>query len=90
MRNIKDYTEKYAGEPFEATMVEIRKKKVMAQCNKYSHENILEIGCGMNPYFLDFKDYRNMVIVEPGGYLLKMPGSWEKKKEKTFQLFPDF
>lgn len=56
MRNIKDYTEKYAGEPFEATMVEIRKKKVMAQCNKYSHENILEIGCGMNPYFLDYKD----------------------------------
>lgn len=66
MRNIKDYTDKYTDEPFESTMVEIRKKKVIEQCSKYSHENILEIGCGMNPYFLDFKDYRHMVIVEPG------------------------
>lgn len=66
MRDIKDYTDKYIDEPFESTMVEIRKKMVIEQCNKYSHSNILEIGCGMNPFFCDFKDYENMVIIEPG------------------------
>lgn len=90
MRNIKDYTEKYAGEPFEATMVEIRKKKVMAQCNKYSHENILEIGCGMNPYFLDFKDYRNMVIVEPGGVFAENARKLGKEKGKNISVISGF
>ncbi len=66
MRDIKDYTDKYTDEPFEAVMVKIRKKTVMEQCRRYKHDNILEIGCGMDPFFLDFKDYRNMVIVEPG------------------------
>ena len=66
MRDIKDYTEKYIEEPFESTMVEIRKRVVIEQCKKYKHDNILEIGCGMNPFFLDFKEYAHMVIVEPG------------------------
>lgn len=66
MRDIKDYTDKYVEEPFESTMVEIRKRMVIEQCEKYKHNNILEIGCGMNPFFLDFKGYAQMVIVEPG------------------------
>lgn len=66
MRDISDYTEKYVDEPFESVMVEIRKKTVIGQCMKYKHDYILEIGCGMNPFFLDFKDYKRMVIAEPG------------------------
>lgn len=66
MRDIKDYTDKYVEEPFENTMVEIRKRMVIQQCQKYKHGNILEIGCGMKPFFLDFKDYDKMVIAEPG------------------------
>ena len=65
MRDIKDYSDKYEDEPFEATMVKIRKKMVIEQCNKYNHSHILEIGCGMEPFFMDFSDYTNMVIVEP-------------------------
>ncbi len=66
MRDIKDYTDKYVEEPFEETMVEIRKRTVIEQCNKYKHDSILEIGCGMKPFFLDFRDYKSMMIVEPG------------------------
>ena len=64
MRDIKDYTDKYIEEPFENTMVEIRRRTVIEQCQKYKHDNILEIGCGMNPYFLGFRDYKNMVIAD--------------------------
>ena len=46
MRDIKDYTDKYVDEPFESTIVEIRKKTVIEQCKKYKHDHILEIGCG--------------------------------------------
>ena len=66
MRDIKDYTDKYVDEPFESTIVEIRKKMVIEQCKKYKHDHILEIGCGMNPFFVDFKDYKRMIIAEPG------------------------
>ena len=66
MRDIKDYTDKYVDEPFEETMVEIRKRVVIDHYRKYRHKNILEIGCGMDPFFLDVDDYENMVIVEPG------------------------
>lgn len=66
MRDIEDYVSKYSSEPFEEYMVKIRKKMVLEQCNKYEHANILEIGCALNPLFLDFDDYKNMVIVEPG------------------------
>lgn len=66
MRDIKDYADKYVNEPFEVEMVKIRKKNVIEQCNKFGHRNILEIGCGMNPFFRDYKNFSNMVIVEPG------------------------
>ena len=66
MRDIKDYTDKYVDEPFEPTIVEIRKRAVIEQCNKYGHDNILEIGCGMDPFFKNFKDFKKMIIVEPG------------------------
>lgn len=72
MRDIKDYTEKYQEEPFEDTMVAIRKKTVIEQCNKYPHASILEIGCGVKPFFLDFPDFENMVIAEPGESFVKV------------------
>lgn len=66
MRDIKDYTDKYVDEPFESSIVKIRKKTVIEQCRKYKHDIILEIGCGMNPFFVDFRDYKRMIVAEPG------------------------
>lgn len=90
MRDIKDYTDKYADEPFEATIVEIRKKIVIEQCNKYEHRNILEIGCGMNPFFLDFKDYENMVIAEPGDAFADYARKLAEKEEKRIEVISGF
>ena len=90
MRDIKDYTDKYADEPFEDTMVKIRKRMVIEQCEKYKHDNILEIGCGMNPFFLDFKDYRNMVIVEPGESFVDNAKNLAIFEKKTIHVVQGF
>ena len=71
MRDIIDYASKYINEPFEDTIVEIRKKLVIKQCKKYAHRNILEVGCGISPLFRDYKDFDHMVIVEPSGEFVR-------------------
>lgn len=65
MRDLQDYTEKYVNKAFEDIMVKIRKRNVIEACNKYPHANIVEIGCGMSPLFVDFEDFEQMIIVEP-------------------------
>lgn len=90
MRNIKDYTEKYVDEPFEANMVEIRKRNVIEQCNKYKHKNILEIGCGMSPFFLDFRDFDNMVIAEPGESFVNNAIELAKSEDKHIEVVLGF
>ena len=90
MRDIKDYTDKYVDEPFESTMVEIRKRMVIEQCNKYNHDNILEIGCGMNPFFMDYKDYKKMVIAEPGELFVNNARSLSKNEKKDIAVVLGF
>jgi 2-polyprenyl-3-methyl-5-hydroxy-6-metoxy-1,4-benzoquinol methylase len=86
MRDIKDYTDKYVEEPFESTMVEIRKRTIIEQCYKYKHKNILEIGCGMKPFFMDFKDYDNMVIAEPGETFVDNARELAKSENKRIEV----
>lgn len=86
MRDIKDYTEKYIDEPFEKDMVKIRKKAILEICARNIHNNILEIGCGMEPFFLDCVDYKKMVIVEPGEIFVKRAKELAKKQEKDIQI----
>ena len=90
MRNIEDYTDKYVEEPFEDTMVNIRKKMVIEQCKQYTHKNILEIGCGMNPFFLDFNDYENMVIVEPSDSFVENARVLAEKQGKNIKIISGF
>lgn len=86
MRDIMDYVEKYANEPFEADMVEIRRKTVIEQCLRFNHENILEIGCGLNPFFLSFKDYKKMVIVEPGSLFAENAKELARKEALVIEV----
>lgn len=90
MRDIKDYADKYVDEPFEPTIVKIRKRMVMEQCKKYKHENILEIGCGMNPFFCDFKDYKRMVIVEPGEAFVEHAEELAKAEKNAPDIYQGF
>lgn len=64
MRDIIDYQEKYLDEPFENIQVCYRRKKVIELLSKYRHNNILEIGCGLEPLYKYFNDFERLVIVE--------------------------
>src|SRR5215510_9478980 len=68
--DIKDYAEKYSdhysGEfKFEPVLVKARRKRIFESVNKHSHKNILEIGCGMEPFSQFIDAYEKFVIVEP-------------------------
>lgn len=90
MRDILDYVNRYNSEPFEDKMVEIRKKTVIDQCLRYKHDTILEVGCGMNPFFLDFKEYTNMIIAEPGDVFAKNAMDLARQEESHIDVVVGF
>lgn len=65
MRDITDYSERYAEQPFEKTQIELRKNKIIDIVNQYTPANILEIGCGTQPFFINYKNFEKLVIIEP-------------------------
>ncbi len=66
MRDINDYTAKYAVDYFETRyMVKYRRKKILETLDKHKPENILEIGCGLEPLFKFYRDFDTYTVVEP-------------------------
>lgn len=86
MRDIYDYTSKYVHEPFEETMVRIRKKTVIAQCLKYIHKSILEVGCGVSPLFKDFCDFDCMAVIEPSEEFSMQARKTAEKSDITAEI----
>ena len=50
---------------FEIILNNIRKKQIIKFLNKYNSENILEIGCGLEPLFLYYNNFDTYTIIEP-------------------------
>ncbi|MEI6821256.1 MAG: class I SAM-dependent methyltransferase [Bacteroidota bacterium] len=65
MRNLIDYTENYLKHPFENYQIFYRKKRIIELLNSIVHRNILEIGCGTDPFFKFYDDFNKLVIIEP-------------------------
>jgi SAM-dependent methyltransferase len=65
MRNLTDYTKNYIERPFEDMQVAYRKKKVLELIRNHEHRNILEVGCGLDPFFNYYNDFEKLVIIEP-------------------------
>lgn len=55
----------YRDEAFGTILVKIRRKRVLASLQKHNHQNILEIGCGLEPLFPYCEHYETCTIVEP-------------------------
>jgi len=84
-RDIEDYTENYLNSDFETIQVAYRKLELKKWINKYKHHSILEIGCGIDPFFteLDFNDYQYYCIVEPSKiFVNKVKSNIEKSNTK--------
>jgi len=65
MRNLSKYANDYTHQPFDETHLKFRRVKLLEQIKKYRHERILEISCGKRPFFQDYTDFEELVIVEP-------------------------
>jgi 2-polyprenyl-3-methyl-5-hydroxy-6-metoxy-1,4-benzoquinol methylase len=90
MIDIKEYAKNYIMEPFEYNMVRLRRKKVLEQISKYSHDTILEIGCGMSPLFLDIKECSRMIIVEPCKEFVNNAKELAQNYEMQIQVFEGY
>jgi len=66
MRDMTRYEDDYTNQPYERFQVRFRKRLIHEMLRRYPHQGILEIGCGLEPLFLEFTDFESMVVVEPG------------------------
>lgn len=90
MRDIKDYEVKYEKEPCEKYQVIYRRKKVLEILGRYSHRNILEVGCGLEPIFEFFDEYDTMTIVEPGEHFVNNALQKAANRAKKIQCIQGF
>ena len=65
MRDLERYEKDYAEQPYERFQVAFRKRKIRETLDWHSHARILEIGCGLEPLFLECTDFDTLTIVEP-------------------------
>lgn len=71
MRDINNYSINYLKQPFEEIQAEYRKRLILERINNYKHNSILEIGCGLVPFFQEFRHFDRLVIVEPSEYFFE-------------------
>lgn len=65
MRNLTKYAEDYLQQPFDQIHLRFRRYKLVEQIKEFQHTRILEISCGKRPFFQDFTDFEELIIVEP-------------------------
>lgn len=64
-RDLIDYQEQYANQPYEKYQVAFRKRKLKEILGKYPHANLLEVGCGLESIFLDVDSFDRLTVLEP-------------------------
>ncbi|MCF8380675.1 MAG: class I SAM-dependent methyltransferase [Bacteroidales bacterium] len=65
MNDLIDYTDNYYKQPYENIEAAYRKRKVVELIERQKHNCILEVGCGLDPFFNYFKNFNKLVILEP-------------------------
>jgi SAM-dependent methyltransferase len=64
-RYTSEYRRHYEEESFELYVIAARRQQVLHSVRRYRHENILEVGCGLEPFFQCLEDYKTYTVVEP-------------------------
>jgi hypothetical protein len=69
MTELRGYGDRYASEydrrSFETVLVEIRRRHVLKWMERYQAQEILEVGCGLEPLFSHYGDFTLWRTVEP-------------------------
>ena len=84
------FYEEYNNSDFEVTLTKYRKKKMVEILNRYSTSRILEIGCGMEPFFLNYENFKEMTIIEPTNILYQSAEKYCKKSKLNVECIHDF
>lgn len=82
---VQDY---YSGD-FENVLTKYRKRFICKLLKKYKTESVLEIGCGMEPFFLSFNDFEKMMVIEPANRLFNHAKELSEGK-KNIYIINDF
>lgn len=80
----------YEGGDFENILTNYRKKKFVSLLQDYSTSNMLEIGCGMEPFFLCYSAFESMTVVEPGLPMYESAVKHANSSEKDIVCIHDF
>lgn len=86
----KQFLEDYNKGDFEVILTKYRKKKIIEIMQNYPTVNILEIGCGMEPFFLSYTDFENMTVVEPAELLFQSAEKYRLKSAMNIECIHDF
>ncbi|MCX6101827.1 MAG: methyltransferase domain-containing protein [Proteobacteria bacterium] len=70
-RDLFDYQNQYQEQPYERFQVMFRKRKLLDILSRYKHNAILEVGCGLEPLFLELHDFEKLVVIEPAPHFFK-------------------
>jgi SAM-dependent methyltransferase len=94
-RSIEDYAKKYIEEcakdiSFEAVLSDMRKNQILASLDKYKHNNILEIGCGLNPVFQYCHDFITYTVLEPSDIFAKRAEEMARLQKANINIVHNF
>ena len=64
-RDLEEYQRSYLLQPYEKYQVSFRKRKIKELLSKYAHNNLLEVGCGLESIFHSIYSYDHLTIIEP-------------------------
>lgn len=86
----KQFEEDYNNGDFEVILTKYRKKRIKELMKHYPTENVLEIGCGMEPFFLSYTDFKKMTVIEPAEILYQRAKQFCEKSELDVECIHDF
>lgn len=86
----KQFLQDYQNGDFENTLTEYRKKTIVKLLQKYKARNILEIGCGMKPIFLEYRGYEKVTVVEPANAMYQSAVNYQKEAIGEIECIHDF
>lgn len=86
----KQFEEDCNNGDFEVILTKYRKKKMISIMKRYNTDNVLEIGCGMEPFFLDYTDFKKMTVVEPAEIMYERAQKYGSESKKDICCIHDF